>query len=143
MLNFFDNQVCVYGRIIYINPPVFLLSSAFKTHTLSLLSMTFFLSLACFSQYVQRINMFKQLGCVTSIYDKRRDVNMTGTMDCDIEKGKGLSFRSLVRNEEKIDKSFPGVIELMQVSLCLCLYVYIIPPPSPIQTHSSNEHCVL
>jgi hypothetical protein len=71
--------------------------------------------------------MFKQMGCVTSIYDKRRDASKgnssassssfsSSIMECDLDnKSNQLKFRSLIRNEEKIDKSFPGIIELMQV----------------------------
>jgi hypothetical protein len=75
--------------------------------------------------------MFKQLGCVTSIYDQRHgsnhregDVNTTA---CDPFGMHALPLRSLLRNEEKIDASFPGIIELMEVFVyilaCPCFYL--------------------
>jgi len=60
--------------------------------------------------------MFKQLGCVTSIYDSRYQNASSGAMpECDPFGSNELPLRELIRNEGKIDSTYPGMIELMQV----------------------------
>ena len=73
----------------------------------------------------KRVNMFKQLGCVTSIYDKRHKANKkqdhptagesgaeaAAAEECDpYDDGAEVPLRALLRNGPRIEASFPGMV---------------------------------
>ena len=68
---------------------------------------------------IQRINMYKQLGCVTSIYATSKLDNKSTAAACDPCGEDDFPLRSLVRNAPRIDSSYPGMIEVMAECLRL------------------------
>lgn len=86
--------------------------------------------------YLQRINMYKQLGCVTSIYaTSALDSNGTKAAACDPYGDVELPLRSLVRNAPRIDSSYPGMIEVMAE----CLRINPLKRPRMSQVSSKQS----
>jgi len=76
----------------------------------------------------QRVNVFKQVGCVTTVYAREEkgkqevkpQINGGGTDDdasCDLDHRRPLPFADLVRQGPSIGATWPGMLELMEACL--------------------------